>query len=213
MKRSKYAHIGEKVRLVTVKRFIRCGYPLDRKLVMEKFSKEIEELRVKAVNAILGQLPFELSWTAAPCLQDRLADAKLEDAIVFYILRRAHFGGKERQIFEEDLLVDSYDAMYFHAGSVGTVISKKIVYTGKYYPPYGGYSGYGGEYDWEPGGLENSKAHCVYTLNIKDCEFLTLADHCERIQNLDTGGVNDSQGTSSEAGRHRVSNSHTASIG
>src|SRR5580658_7730138 len=43
MKRGKYAAIGESVKIVTPRQFIRCGYPLSIKDVMNRDFQEIEE--------------------------------------------------------------------------------------------------------------------------------------------------------------------------
>ena len=181
MKKTKYARVGEQVRLVNVKRFVRCGYPLTRDMVAEKFKEEIAGLLFKCVSIIRGIPPAGIKFVDPAGLGDKLADSKLEDAICFYILNREGFGGRERQVFEEDISVDSFEYLYVHPGSDGVVKAKKIVYTGTHYGPSGGYSSYDGEYDYEPGGLDKARAHCVYTLDIKGCEFQTLAVNCERI--------------------------------
>ena len=182
-KQPKYARIGEQVRLVTVKRFIRCGYPLDRDVVKNKFAEEIYNFGTKAAKAILGITDEKF---VEHITLGRHGDSRLEDAIVSYILDREHFGGKDRTIYEEEHDEHLPPWTPITSGAVGTIVSKKIVFTGKYHPPSGGYT-YDGEFDWEPGYIDNPKAHCVYTLDFNGEEFVTLADHCERIsvQNLD----------------------------
>src|ERR1700735_883914 len=104
MRQPKYARIGESVRIVNPKRFVRCGYPLSLDDVYEKFNNEISDLKLKAIRAIMSypSPPAEgIMWTGNPTLGSR-GDCLISQAIASMIIRREGFGGKERQVFEED---------------------------------------------------------------------------------------------------------------
>jgi hypothetical protein len=45
-------------------------------------------------------------------------------------------------------------------------MSRRTVYTGKYYPARGGYQSYSGEDDYEPAGLESTSVHRIYRLSL-----------------------------------------------
>jgi hypothetical protein len=157
----KYAKVGDRVRIVEPLMFKRCGYPLDPRAVRDKFAMEIHELTKRAVLAVRG--------VALPKHEDQVEDVSLryfevhrgdqwnlfERAVVGFILQREGFGGRERTVHEVEVAE--------YKGRTATVTAKQTVMTGTYYAPSCGYNGY--DYDYDPGGLEDMKAHVIYTLN------------------------------------------------
>ena len=163
MKR-KYLPLGAKVRVVTPKVFVRCGYPLNFDEVSRKFSDEITERINKA------------SYAAKLNQDDRYVSKYLFKAVVCDILKREKFGGLERQIFEEE--------EKHIEGAIGFISGKKFVKTGKYER---GYQSYDGDGDWDPAYLSDEKTHCIYTLELtnRSLSYLQVrAIYCEEIQSV-----------------------------
>lgn len=175
---TKYARVGETVRILQPKWFIRCGYPLTVDIVMEKYADEVKMLFGKAIEAI-RPMPITLASNGDPTIDAR-TDQALRNAICYMIIRREGFGGKVRQIFEQEE-DQTRITPSVRTGEVGTVIARKTVMTGTYSPASGGYS-YDGDYDYDPAYLEDAKARVVYTLEVKYGEFITLATNCEKIE-------------------------------
>ena len=181
--RKKYAAIGELVKIVTPKEFVRCGYPLTIKLVMEQQFEEIEKDCARMFAALERKpLPVEvdpaaeagngLVFFAVPDgpLMSATVHGMLCAAIAAYRLEQQNFGGNVRSITERDGVCDP--------GETAMVIKKSLVKTGKRYPA----SCYR-EDDYEPGGLENEQTHCVYTVQKNNFKFKILAAHCELLSN------------------------------
>lgn len=183
--RRKYAAIGEFVRIVTPKEFVRCGYPLTIKLVMEQQFVEIENDCARMFAALehrpipLEAVPppedeFDLGFSVLAVKESSNMSATVHGmlcaAIAAYRLERQNFGGSIRSITERDGVC--------YPGDTVTVIKKSLVKTGKRYPA----SSYR-EDDYEPGGLENEQTHCVYTVQKNSFKFKILAIHCELLSN------------------------------
>jgi hypothetical protein len=86
------------------------------------------------------------------------------------------FGGKERKLFYKEVV--PYGQVYCdgmtwdRTGLVYTVAGKSTVMTGKYYPPSGG-QGFDGDWDYEPGGLEDMQCHVLLDIGgekIEQCD-------------------------------------------
>jgi hypothetical protein len=184
--RKKYAAIGEQVRIVTPKEFVRCGYPLTIKLVMEQQFEEIEKDCARMFAALEKKpLPAEpasevespFSFTAVSINGGPLMSATVHGmlcaAIAAYRLEQQNYGGNVRSITERDGVCEP--------GALVTVVKKSTVKTGKRFPFSGYHLNYNGEYDYEPGGLENEQTHCVYTVQKNNFKFKILAAHCEML--------------------------------
>jgi len=173
----KYAAIGEKVKIIVPKEFIRCGYPLSIEVIKQTRGKEVSEKiynAALAIGALSDKTPAYIDKDFGvirsvdnidlhPNLDQNIREyltpriyRNLEFAVCSTILEQERWGGSERAIHEIDR-----PAL---AGLVGTVTKKEIVKTGQRYAASGGYDGYSGEYDYEPGGLYDMKTHCVYTI-------------------------------------------------
>lgn len=163
MSRRKYANPGERVRVVTPKLFIRCGYTLTSDIIMDTREKEV----TKAVNAAHAAMVQEiqgesvttmLSIRTSPVVIDQRVRFLLNSAVCSMILENEQWGGKEKKIFE-------YDASGLQDSEV-IVTKKYIVKTGFYHHASGGYCGYSGEWDYEPAYLDDAKVHCVYEIEL-----------------------------------------------
>ena len=185
MGKRKYAAIGSSVRIVTPKQFIRCGYPLSIKDVMNRDFEEIERQCVKLFCTLDNQptpepKPETLSndWLSLSVVSQTPAmsatvHGMLCAAIAAYRLEKEGFGGKTRKIVEVDGI--------FEKGQIWTVVTKNLVKTGTRYLGHVYRSSYDGESDYEPGGLEGEQTHCVYTVKQFGSKYKILAEHCEEI--------------------------------
>ena len=176
---SKYARVGEFVRIVTPKEFVRCGYPLSIKDVMGQQFEEVEKDCVRMFAALekaallaedpapqveFGFIPAVLALNKAPNMSPTV-HGMLCAAAAAYRLEQQNFGGKERIIVEKDGL--------FQTGQLWLVTGKRTAKTGKRYPATRYHD------DYKPGGLENEKTHCVYTVVRNRQKLKILAANCE----------------------------------
>ncbi|MFZ3343359.1 MAG: hypothetical protein WA213_20950 [Terriglobales bacterium] len=194
MKNTKYAVVGELVTIVTPLEFVRCGYPLSIKGIMCDQFEEIEKDCDRMFAALERKpMPPEVSepnladessvdsWLKAlPASGNSNMSATVHGmlcaAAAAFRLEKANFGGKERRIFEKD--------GRFEAGEVWTVIGRKMVKTGVRYPSRVYRDSWPGEIDYEPGGLEGEKSHCVYRVKRNGHEAYILASNTSREANL-----------------------------
>src|SRR5215472_3185828 len=138
---TKYARIGDKVKVIVPKVFIRCGYPLDRYTVMGTRAPFIET-----------QI-YKMAKEARLDLEDRFVKHSLKQAVIFNILKEEGFGGRERRIFEqEDTTIK---------GDMVEVVAKRMVCEGEYTPGWSSYN-YEGDWDGEGARLDDMKHHCIY---------------------------------------------------
>jgi hypothetical protein len=182
--RKKYAAIGEFVKIVTPKEFVRCGYPLTIKLVMEQQAEEIEKDCAR-MFAALEKKPepveepeaqdepgfFSLRLSEVSATMSPTVHGMLCSAIAAYRLEQQNYGGSIRAIVEQD--------GPFEAGELWVVTNKSLVKTGKRFPSWGGQDLRTGEWDYEPGGLENEQTHCVYSVQKDSFKSKILAVHCK----------------------------------
>ena len=179
--RRKYAAIGEFVKIVTPKEFVRCGYPLTIKLVMEQQFEEIEKDCARMFAALEKKpLPVEVDPTAEAGnglvffavpdgpLMSATVHGMLCAAIAAYRLEQQNFGGDVRSITERDWPF-AFDQPWL-------VIKKSFVKTGTRYPA----ASYHDD-DYEPGGLENEQTHCVYSVQNGIYKSKILAANCELL--------------------------------
>jgi len=184
-RKSKYAAIGSSVRVVTPKQFVRCGYPLSIKMVMDRDFQEIERDCIRMFCALENrptpepepvhakEWDFQSLHISQGVNMSATVHGMICSAIAAYRLEKENFGGGERQIVEVDGV--------FEKDQIWTVVDKKFVKTGKRYPSWGGIDSSTGEWDYEPGGLEDEKTYCVYTVTQFSGQYKILAQHCEII--------------------------------
>lgn len=159
-KRKDVIRDGDIVKITTPNVFIRCGYPLTKKMIMERFTKEQKEAVVQMLLAFGLKRPpehalaYELSWK----MDSTLADKAFDDVIYLMsgvLLKREGWGGRERMIHYE------YKPEYQDV--ICEVRGKKVVKTGTYAPggrsyDYDYYSGYD---DYDPPYLRNEQTHVI----------------------------------------------------
>jgi hypothetical protein len=189
--RSKYALRGEKVEIVTPKEFVRCGYPLSIKGIMQDQFKEVEKDCGRMFAALVKKpIPPDVpdpdpsddfavdSWLTLTALEVPNMSATVHGmlcaAAAAWRLEEANFGGKERRVFEQD-------SWALKVGQVVEVLGRKLVKTGIRYPSRVYRSGWDGEADYEPGGLESEKTHCVYKIRAGSQDTWILAANCRRL--------------------------------
>lgn len=192
-RKRKYAAVGESVRIVTPRQFIRCGYPLSIKDVMNRESLEIEQDFERVFAALENKAALKPSapestsdWleglAAASIVGASSASATVHGmlcaAIAAYRLEKQNFGGDSRRIIEDG-------SGPFECGQVWKVTAKRFVKTGKRYASWGGQDSYTGEWDYEPGGLEGEQTHCVYSVERLSHAAKILAVHCESAPDPD----------------------------
>lgn len=155
--KSKPFAAGTKVRIVTPKFFVRCGYPLcheeETDKMIEAKGKDIETFVLAMVRPPLpeGVLPGP-NW-------NRVEDGttvKIAKALAYESMKARKFGGRTRAIFTKDC-PDRADV-------VATVITSRFVKTGTYVPgrSYATMDGY----DYDPPYLEDAKTHRILELEI-----------------------------------------------
>lgn len=133
--------IGDVVRVLEPKEYVRCGYPM----FLPEVAEDIYENHSKELHAALAA--FGLPGT----FRGRVL-RKLAHAMAYAKIDHEGFGSKHRQIFEKDADPSCMERPL-------TVIARYHVMTGEYYPPSGGGDHY------EPGGLFNQKLNTILVLN------------------------------------------------
>ena len=184
--RKKYACIGEQVRIVTPKEFVRCGYPLTIKVVMQQQAEEIEKDCARMFVALEKKsappeeplkeefaFDFTVLRVSEVSSMSPTVHGMLCAAIAAYRLEQQNYGGGIRSIVERDWPFE-YDQPWL-------VVKKSLVKTGKRYPSRSYHSGYDGEYNYEPGGLEDERTHCVYSVERGIYKAKILAANCELL--------------------------------
>ena len=168
-RKSAAAKVGELVHIVEPKRFVRCGYKLNRAAVLLERRDEVVRLMQAARQAIAPL--YSDGWA-----NDFKIQRQLEDLAVAAILVREKFGGRERMLFEEE------DPEL--KGAVARVLSKSVVVTGTYNRGSGGYSSVDGEYDWQPAYIWQQQRHVIYDLgDVGRCFGVRIAaSHCRKVE-------------------------------
>ena len=172
----KYALVGEMVRIVTRRQFIRCGYPLCGDDVRGKMKERYENLHgaltTACREAVVGLGEMNNGFVSGKVDADIFHQC--DKLAVSIILNREHFGGKQRRVIEQDI------ESSLRTDGNWEVLDRKMVKTGDRVP--GGKSGYYGE-DYDPPYLSGEENHCIYELqSIKYGTFLKIdAVNTERV--------------------------------
>lgn len=190
---TKYARIGEFVKLTSPMRFDRCGYPLTTFDIERdpELTDRIEDMIDRAARAMFPSAPIThlggislgpiIIPSSSSVSIDHRITKHLKQAAVIAILIERDFGGNERGVYEHDISADSFDEARTYIGANWLVTGKKFVKTGTRYSGHSGYDHYSGEQDYEPPGLADEKTHCVYTLQTNGGVVLrTLAKNVTR---------------------------------
>lgn len=160
--------VGDTVRVVRSRFIERVGYPL----VFTDLRAEFENHpRLEEALKMLGVMG-ENNHRQAFAIRDAV------DGLAKAAVRFRGWGGKERRIHYKSTRAspDDFDFDFSDTSSQvdctgleTEVLAKKVRMTGDYYPPWSGRS-YEGEYDYEPVGLSNRKAHVILTTSLGDIE-------------------------------------------
>jgi hypothetical protein len=149
--------VGDKVRVVTPRVFVRCGYPKtipeEAKIVAQEFRQEIDALLVKTEVMSSGCSTIHLH--AHQSIWPQRAFDKICAEIAHARLRRNGFGGRNREIYdEEDPSLE---------GEVFVVHQVRFVKTGIYNS--GRFSHCDYYEDYEPPYLSNQETHKILGLD------------------------------------------------
>lgn len=136
MKRALVYRPGDKVKIVNPVFVERVGYPLTWPMLRE----EVENSpKIGEAMRLLGIGPAGLyDFVRGVCQA---------------LVRTRGFGGRARTIHTR---TDERAV-----GLTVEVLRKRTAYTGTYFPPHGGQCGWDGEYDFNPGGIDNAKCHVI----------------------------------------------------
>jgi hypothetical protein len=145
---------GDKVRIINPEVFVRCGYPWDKKYVIDNIitneqKKQVAKLIMDCGLNFFGSVSSQL-WPQITRYNS--CYEKLLDELAYYILITRGFGGRERKIITRR--APEYQ------GKTGTVWNRRVYRTGTYCP------GGGSEDDYCPTELINQKSHVVFNMDI-----------------------------------------------
>jgi hypothetical protein len=157
----------DNVRIVHPNVFVRCGYPLTKKIMKERMTPEQLEAVVTMFKAFGIQSRPEIAFDLSKKRESSYD--KVIDIIAERMLFGEQWGGAERQIYTEHRPELK--------GQTFQVIGKRVVKTGTYQPA----SSYQGYYDmypeYEPAYLDGCETHVILELN--HCEDITVYRNLE----------------------------------
>ena len=134
----KIIRIGDTVKIIEPRFFVRCGYPLS----VEEAALYIQEKHEIQVNSFLEDLG----------LRDFVNHGEIYRALGYAHCKSRGFGGNNREIY--DMKLDELKNLKYE------VMSTFFVKTGIYVPASGGYN-YDGGYDVDYAYLKNEKTHKI----------------------------------------------------
>lgn len=200
-KPTKYARVGEFVKVIKPMRFDRIGYPMTVADIDPPTAWETTPL-AKERNAILDRLVrayvepdlnkqdsfvLSISTTMRPQIDHRI-ETHLKNAANLSVLIKHNFGGNDRKIYEHDYSSDKFDEANYAQSNVWMVGRRKIVKTGVRHKGWSSYvAGSDADYDGEGPRLHDQQTHCIYSLRQNHKEhnrfvWLTiLAKYTERL--------------------------------
>jgi hypothetical protein len=153
-KRPRAFHPGDLAIVIDPMFVQRVGYP-----------KTVADYLPEVDKAILAERDHFARLVGAPLGASLCFDNKLDTHFrkvrweLAYLRAKADgFGGKERQVF----------LVYVPALTGATVRIEQVrtALTGRYIAPTTSYDPYNGDYDYDPGGLENEKRHRIADLEV-----------------------------------------------
>lgn len=154
---------GDRVRIINPRFVKRVGYPLVWTDLVEEFEDNPNFEQALKLLGIIGPehkvINSDSRWVR-----------EFIRGCAMTAVRARGFGGNERKIFYRD---DDLGLSFGAFGDTVSVISKRIVKTGAYYPPSGG-TDYYGECTYEPGGLDNCKTHILLSTIYGEIESIDV---------------------------------------
>ena len=159
MKNNNTIRVGDKVRIINPQVVYRFGYPLNTNLIKKQFTDEENKSIRQFVDKFMGincdDPNINLMLIGNESIYEGISINKIKDALAFIRMKQLGHGGNSRALYTKELPEIK--------NSVATVKSRKVVKTGERFAPSGSYD-YWGEYDYEPGGLDNEKTHVLFEL-------------------------------------------------
>lgn len=161
---------GDRIKVINPIFVVRVGYP-------KTISDYAEKINPENIQRFIKSEIEETSYVKAPInplLEDKKPESftytrdypavvwRIQKEMGYWMAKKDGFGGRERTLHTV-VLPEYKDKIY-------TILNKRVVKTGTYYGPCGGYDSYSGEYDYDPGGLENMKTHILLSIH-NDSEF------------------------------------------
>jgi hypothetical protein len=163
--------VGDTVRIVNPRWVKRVGYPL----VWTDLVDEVQaDPRTREALVVLGIYAQQQAAAPPTKLVFDTTDTEEHDrefvrAVAMLRVRQRGFGGDVRAIHYCPVADDAHDPLLLlssdqvpHHGYVGRemeVVGKRTAKTGTRFPGYG--CGYGEDYEYEPGGLDDCKTHVL----------------------------------------------------
>ena len=161
-KKEDVIRIGDHIAIIDPKFVKRVGYAIHPSDFYDELKTDLEVLRALK---IMGLRPEK--ERVGLFKVDNIVPDEIVRAIAFIKTRQLGFGGDERTIhYSDQIIKDVADGIFFVHG-------KKVVKTGKRFSGHGYYHS-DGEYDYEPGGLDDCKTHVL--INIITLNNLVLED-------------------------------------
>lgn len=152
--------VGDTAKVLIPNRFIRCGYNITPLIAAEQLIEEHTEEIVEFFNTIGLQGdnyrktgPYKFKSTTSKIDMDRRGMRMFMKALGYFKVGSQHFGGADRKVHSEPVNILE--------GATVKVTETRQVMTGEYFGPFGGGPDYNGEYDYEPGGLNNQKSNRI----------------------------------------------------
>ncbi len=156
------------VKIINPNIFVRCGYPLTKRIMKEKMTPEQLEAVVTMLKTFgihdRPEIMFDLKKPRSASVYDKVIDI-LAEAQLF----GQGFGGGERQIYTEHRTELK--------GQTFQVIGKRMVKTGTYHPSSCTQGYYDMYPEYEPAYLDGCKTHVILELNA--CEDITVYRNLE----------------------------------
>ncbi len=166
--------VGDTVRIVNPMFVERVGYPLVWPMLMEEFESKLPAVRAAMCDLIVGGTPedeFKFNRRVSRIAEGETdkTDRDFLKGVCMAACRLRGFGGNERSLhyFKKDAISGDNEHM---RGAVYEVTGRRVVKTGTRYPASGGYDGFSGEHDYEPGGLSGERTHVLLTVGYMEIE-------------------------------------------
>jgi hypothetical protein len=154
---------GDYIKIINPVLVNRFGYPLNTRIIKNQFTPEQRKQVENFFRTfVTGAPPLNPTEDIIPLNQIDFAYDYKPDGLgqVFHglaygMLKAKGHGGNERKLYTQEFpeLKDG----------IARIIERKVVKTGKRVPGSGGYD-YWGEYDYEPGYLEDEQTHVLYQI-------------------------------------------------
>lgn len=169
MKNKNIIRVDDIVKITIPNVFMRCGYPLTKKIVMETLYKQEHKdavanmLKVFNINQSTIGVDQWLSENGVPTLYEEAMDNVLY-ALAKTTLKQQGWGGGERKIYTENRSE--------YSDKLAKVVGRRVVKTGTRYNANRSYDYYDGYYDYEPAGLKNEQSHVILKVCVWNCNSL-----------------------------------------